>query len=161
MTRKSVVYDSVVAATNQAIREVKEQAMTPEQNHDSKKGLYRKFQVERTDGRSAEGEKHHDCQYYVLDLDHDPFAKFALVAYANACRIQFPQLAEDLNEIARKAHKKGWLDPPEDFTKPPGFAVVEEWGQFGTRCGGCGSWMTADRRGELKCSLGAGAGCGQ
>lgn len=35
---------------------------------DKDRGLYVKFHVERTDGRSAQGEKHHGCQYFVLDV---------------------------------------------------------------------------------------------
>lgn len=60
------------------------------------RGVYRKFQIERTDGKSASGEKHHSCHYFVLDLTHDPFAIPALRAYAEACRPSRPQLAHDL-----------------------------------------------------------------
>jgi len=65
-------------------------------------GLYRKFEVTRTDGRSEVGEKHHNCAYFVIDMDHDRFAAPALLAYANACEAEFPLLAQDLREaIAR------------------------------------------------------------
>lgn len=64
---------------------------------DKKAGLYNKFTVTRNDGKSAEGEKHHDCEYFVLDVTHDPFAIPALQAYANACRAEYPLLAEDLD----------------------------------------------------------------
>jgi len=59
-------------------------------------GLYEKFHVIRTDGGSAPGGKHEHCEYFVLDLTHDPFALPAIVAYANACRGDCPQLAADL-----------------------------------------------------------------
>lgn len=59
-------------------------------------GLYNKFIVTRTDGRSDFGKKHHGCEYFVLDLDHDPHAKAALLAYATSCRGNYPLLADDL-----------------------------------------------------------------
>lgn len=58
--------------------------------------LYNKFQVRRTDGRDAPGEKHDDCTYFVLDLTHDPFAVPAIRAYAEACRESHPGLANGL-----------------------------------------------------------------
>ncbi|KKM01375.1 hypothetical protein LCGC14_1795070 [marine sediment metagenome] len=63
---------------------------------DKTKGLYQKFDVDRTDGRSQIGEKHHDCEYFVLDLDHDPHAVGALLAYAQSCAAEYPILAADL-----------------------------------------------------------------
>ncbi len=59
-------------------------------------GLYDKFEVKRTDGSSAEGGKHHGCEYFVLDLTHDRFAGEALIAYANACQEEYPLLARDI-----------------------------------------------------------------
>ena len=54
---------------------------------DQKKiGLYQKFHVTRKDGRSKEGEKHHGCEYFVLDLTHDPFVWKALECYAIECK---------------------------------------------------------------------------
>ena len=32
-------------------------------------GLYHKFNVERTDGTSEPGKRHHGCDYFVLDSD--------------------------------------------------------------------------------------------
>ena len=63
---------------------------------DTNRGLYEKFTVERTDGRSAPGQPHDGCEYFVLDLTHDPYAYPALVAYQEACQTQYPKLAEDL-----------------------------------------------------------------
>jgi len=63
---------------------------------DKTRGLYGKFHVERTDGKSAPGEKHDGCEYFVLDLTHDPFAVPALKAYADACAAEYPLLAADL-----------------------------------------------------------------
>lgn len=63
---------------------------------DVTRGLYHKFNIERTDGKSRPGEKHDGCDYFVLDLDHDEFAYVALQAYANACKKKYPLLYEDL-----------------------------------------------------------------
>ena len=63
---------------------------------DRKRGLYNKFHVERADGRSDLGEKHHGCEYFVLDLDHDPHALPAIQAYAKSCAADYPKLAVDV-----------------------------------------------------------------
>ena len=64
---------------------------------DRTRGLYGKFRVSRTDGSDAPGGKHDGCDYFVLDLTHDPFAIPALAAYANACRAAYPLLTADLD----------------------------------------------------------------
>ena len=60
------------------------------------RGLYQKFRVRREDGRDEVGEKHFGCEYFVLDLTHNPFAMAALFAYAKECESEFPQLAADI-----------------------------------------------------------------
>ena len=60
------------------------------------KGLFHKYDVSRTDGSSEPGGKHSECNYFVLDLTHDKFAIPAIMAYANACLGEYPQLAADL-----------------------------------------------------------------
>lgn len=65
---------------------------------DRTRGIYDKFDIERTDGRSGLNEKHEGCEYFVLDLTHDPFAWPALQAYAYACREEYPMLAADLEK---------------------------------------------------------------
>lgn len=62
------------------------------------RGLYRKFRVERVDGQSAPGMKHYACEYFVLDMTHDPHALPALRAYEASCRETHPMLAEDLRQ---------------------------------------------------------------
>lgn len=59
-------------------------------------GLYDKFIVMRTDGSDCSGGKHHGCEYFVLDVTHDPHARPALEAYAAACVSEYPQLAADI-----------------------------------------------------------------
>lgn len=86
------------------------------------RGIYDKFRVERTDGRSARGEKHDRCTYFVLDVTHDPHAFEALHAYAKSCERELPRLAADLRSLARygealqsglsdhEARAEGWPD---------------------------------------------------
>jgi len=62
-------------------------------------GLYEKFKVWRTDGTSATGAKHDGCQYFVLDVTHDPHALAALRAYAASCETFYPKLASDLRDM--------------------------------------------------------------
>ncbi|RQO38646.1 hypothetical protein DBR37_01765 [Herminiimonas sp. KBW02] len=59
-------------------------------------GLFRKFDVSRVDGSDAPGGKHYGCEYFVLDVDHDPHAPAALRAYGEACRDTHPQLSAEL-----------------------------------------------------------------
>lgn len=67
---------------------------------DKTRGLYEKFRVERTDGKSAPGEKHDGCEYFVLDVTHDPYAADALRAYAHASAAEYPLLADDVRKMA-------------------------------------------------------------
>lgn len=60
---------------------------------DSIRGLYRKYYVKRLNDPE---EKHIDCNYFVLDMNHDKYAKAAVSAYADSCRKDYPNLARDL-----------------------------------------------------------------
>lgn len=73
---------------------------------DKNRGLYEKFRVERTDGRSAPGEKHDGCRYLVLDLDHDPFARVAALEYARACADDYPTLYRDILQWSIRSRKR-------------------------------------------------------
>lgn len=86
---------------------------------DVEAGLYQKFEVYRTDRRDEIGFKHHGCEYFVLDITHDQFAKAALAAYAEACRATHPQLAEDI--LTRYV-----AAVPQRPTPPPGREVRED-----------------------------------
>ncbi len=59
-------------------------------------GLYEKFAVARTDGRDQPGGDREGARYFVLDLDHDPYATAALFMYAAQCRDEHPELAADI-----------------------------------------------------------------
>ena len=73
---------------------------------DEQRGLYRKYEVRRTDGSSGPGGKHESCRYFVLDLDHDPHAAPALEAYADSCAHDYPRLAMDLREAVQSIRGK-------------------------------------------------------
>lgn len=72
-------------------------------------GLYNKFVVSRTDREDGEGRRHYNCEYFVLDVDHDPHAKAAIKAYAESCRKDFPLLAQDLDSmLTRCRFERDW-----------------------------------------------------
>lgn len=58
------------------------------------RGLYAKFIVKRIDADPTG--KHENCWYFVLDLEHDPYAYAALDQYANACADKYPVLSHEL-----------------------------------------------------------------
>lgn len=58
--------------------------------------LHSKFHVQRVDGRDRPGGDKADAAYFVLDYAHDPYARPALAAYADACESDLPGLAADL-----------------------------------------------------------------
>lgn len=74
---------------------------------DRTRGLFGKFIVRRVDGTDAPGGKHDGCDYFVLDVTHDPHAIPALRAYAASCRGDgYELLADDLNRKAYLAEKE-------------------------------------------------------
>lgn len=72
------------------------------------RGIYHKFKVERVDGTDKPGGKHENCDYFVLDITHDPFAIPALLAYAAACELTYPLLAKQLRERVQDEASKDW-----------------------------------------------------
>jgi hypothetical protein len=73
---------------------------------DKTRGLYEKFIITRTDGQSDSGEKHDGCDYFVLDLTHDKYARAALTTYELSCRQEYPLLAKDLRSfLSRKPNE--------------------------------------------------------
>ena len=73
---------------------------------DRTRGLYEKFTVRRTDGSDEPGLKHDGCDYFVLDLVHDPLALAALAAYADAAEADgYGLLAADLRAMADKGRE--------------------------------------------------------
>ena len=62
----------------------------------AEQGVYRKFDVFRTDCRDMPGGDRQEAEYFVLDLTYDPHAKAALAAYAESVAATHPELARDL-----------------------------------------------------------------
>lgn len=71
-------------------------------------GLYQKFNVARTDNSHLPGGKHFGCQYFVLDLTHDPGAVPAMRAYVLWARENdYHQLADDIEAAIGDSPKNG------------------------------------------------------
>lgn len=75
----------------------------------NKAKIHGKYRVERTDGSSKPGRKHHECVYFVLDVTHDEHAIAALRAYARAVRGDNPQDDEDKAVLEAKRAARGEL----------------------------------------------------
>lgn len=69
---------------------------------DRARGLFNKFVVYRQDGTDKKaGDRHFGCQYFVLDLTHDPHAIPAIRAYAESAEKDgYIELAKDLRAAA-------------------------------------------------------------
>ena len=81
---------------------------------DPSRGIYDKFLVKRTDGKSEAGEKHYQCKYFVLDLKHDKHATAALRAYAESCKKEYPLLARDLWKVVDELYEAPEAPPAQD-----------------------------------------------
>ncbi len=55
-----------------------------------------KYQVTRTWNHTDPTKQEEECEYFVLDVTHDPNSKAALVAYVDSCCKTHPQLAESI-----------------------------------------------------------------
>ena len=62
-------------------------------------GLYKKFEVQRTDGRDQPGGDRTGAEYIVLDLTYCPFARAAALAYADKMARIYPQAADELRAV--------------------------------------------------------------
>lgn len=78
---------------------------------DRERGLYGKFHVSRV--HDPEG-RHANCEYFVLDLEHDKHAAAALEAYAISCGGEFHALAQDLFPLVARIRVKHNLPQPAD-----------------------------------------------
>lgn len=77
-------------------------------------GLYKKFDVDPSTwalanaisitplkiGRVDGTTDHAECEYFVLDLNHDPNAPAVLRAYATVCGKRNPKMSQDLMKLA-------------------------------------------------------------
>jgi hypothetical protein len=59
---------------------------------DQAQGVYRKYRVERVDGKPEKP----GAEYFVLDAVNDKHAVPALQAYAASCMTEYPELAKDI-----------------------------------------------------------------
>jgi hypothetical protein len=67
---------------------------------DKATGLYSKYMVERINDPDG---KHNDCDFFVLDLTHDPIARFAMNFYIQKCIDDgYSKLAADLTFLMMK-----------------------------------------------------------
>jgi len=73
-------------------------------------GLFHKFDVSRVDGSSEPGGKHEHCNYFVLDINCDPYAVSALLKYAYSCKAEYPLLADELVKLAQHHCEHEWTE---------------------------------------------------
>ena len=71
-------------------------------------GLDRKYVVNRVDDPAG---KHSECEYFVLDLTHDPIARLAAGTYAHTVREDNPELFRELSH--RLFVLSGWCTEEE------------------------------------------------
>ena len=83
-----------------------------EKEPDKEKGLYAKYYVKRLNDDAG---KHKNCEFFVLDWQHDKFAIPAMAAYANACENEYPQLTRDI-----RAKIKQYESEQSDLSEPEG-----------------------------------------
>ena len=67
-----------------------------------KKGLYLKYHIEKADGSPIDP----NAEYFVLRIDKDPAARFAIRAYARFINNENPKFADDLRNWALKYSQK-------------------------------------------------------
>lgn len=85
------------------------------------RGLYDKYIVSRADGDDLPGCKHSNCEYFVLDLTHDPIARMAYATYALRARVRgYKKLADDmratLHRLTLSHPLDGRINPREDHS---------------------------------------------
>jgi hypothetical protein len=61
-------------------------------------GLEERYHVNKINDETG---KHDECFYFVLDPKHDPHSWVALLAYAESVKEDEPELATELEVIAR------------------------------------------------------------
>jgi len=89
-------------------------------------GLQSRYRVQRVDGRDRPGGDKAGARYFVLDYVHDPYARAALNAYADACEMGLPKLAADLR--VELSNTLSSIDKPTGVVRDEGGAVVDyEW----------------------------------
>lgn len=124
---------------------------------DRSRGLYHKFEkITRTDGTSGPGRKHDGCDYFILDLTHDPHAAPALLAYIDSCRPDYPMLADDL---LRKIIRGQVAEPAVPPAQPAPRAVCAICGKPATCFGATEDNPHGEHACSFRCGHGSEAGC--
>jgi hypothetical protein len=111
----------------------------PERQNDvpaEQQGVFRKFEVRRVDGGDRPGGKHHGCEYFVLDVDHDPCAAPALAAYADAVEATHPTLAADMRARFKLPERAAIANVEGGAAKAPEYMPIQwpkarDVGRFG------------------------------
>lgn len=104
-------------------------------------GLYRKFEVHRTDGRDQPGGDRAGAEYIVLDLTYCPFARAAALVYADKMAVDYPQAAAELRAVIAEL-------PP--FTlKPHQQRVVGERAELDERIEKLNAFINTETFGRL------------
>lgn len=73
------------------------------------RGWHNKFRVARIDGEHKAGKKHDGCEYFVLDLTHDPHAVATVMLYGQHVYFRRPGLYRDI--VARYPGAKLFIPP--------------------------------------------------
>lgn len=71
-------------------------------DRDEDRRFYQKYNVQRLNRLNDRTGRYDGCEFFVLDLDHDRYAKIALLAYAGACEEEFPLLSRNLLERCKR-----------------------------------------------------------
>lgn len=97
--------------------------------------------VTRIDGRDKEGQKHCDCSYFVLEKSEDGSitlaVQAAVLAYAGACRKEYPLLAADIDNGKTFNSGPFALDLYHDEYTPYAMAAYNRGGWLSRGCNGC------------------------
>lgn len=85
-----------------------------------------RFRMSHALAISNDGAEHAACEFFVLDTDHDPFAIYALVAYAQFCEVEKPALARDLRALCLRKERERWVREDEERRLAAGLEKPED-----------------------------------
>jgi hypothetical protein len=94
--KKRSIYKDADALTQEMLQQAA-QVAADAQKADKERGLYSKYGIRRLDGSTEPGKKHAKCDFFVLDITHDPHAAPAIFSYARSAGADgYTQLEKDL-----------------------------------------------------------------
>lgn len=105
------------------------EVLSDEQNRrETDRGLYDKYVVRRIDADPTG--KHDNCWYFVLDLEHDPYAYAALDMYANSCIEKNPVLGYELKQKLKEFQIRKQVETARieaiNLLQQQGYTVVKD-----------------------------------